>query len=274
MPTENPEAHTLYLQALYFAGQRRSGSLAKAIEYFKRAIAADPQYAAAYAGLASVYPPLGVFGFISAEEGRKLMREPAMKAVALDPELSSAHTALGGYMYAYEWNWAAAEREFKKSIELDPSASHGWYSVLLIALRRNEEAIREARIGSALAPLSAIGYSQLGYTMVCAGRPELALAPLNTAVELDSGLSNSHLQLAFAYEALGKWNEAMRKYEKAAALVPGKVVESAYLGRALARAGKKSEARGILDSLKADAARTRIYTPHVALFNRRAWRKR
>ena len=265
VPTENPEAHTLYLQALYFAGQRRSGSLAKSIEYFKRAIAADPQYAAAYAGLASVYAPLGVFGFISPEEGRERMREPAMKAVALDPELASAHTALGGYMYAYEWNWVAAERELKKSIELDPSASHGWYSVYLIAMHRNNEAIREARLGSDLAPLSAIGYSQLGYTLVCAGRPDLAIAPLKTAIELDSGLSNSHLQLAFAYEALGKWDEAMRKYEKAASLVPGKAIESAYLGRALARAGKKSEAREILDSLKASAARTRIFTPHVAL---------
>ena len=264
-PTENSQAHTLYLQALYFAGQRRSGSLARAIDYYERAIAADPQYAAAYAGLASVYPPLGVFGFISASEGRQRMRSPAMKAVALDPGLASAHAALGGYMYAYEWNWIAAEREFKRAIELDPSESHGWYSVYLLAMRRNNEAIREARLGSELAPLSAISYSQLGYTLVCAGRPDLALAPLNTAIELDSGLSNSHLQLAFAYEALGKWEDALRKYEKAAALVPGKVVESAYLGRALARAGKKSEAREILDSLRAVNARTHIYMPQVAL---------
>jgi TolB-like protein/DNA-binding SARP family transcriptional activator/Tfp pilus assembly protein PilF len=264
-PTENPQAHTLYLQALYFAGQRRSGSLAKAIEYYRRAIAADPQYAAAYAGLASVYPPLGVLGFISASEGRTLMREPATKAVALDPGLASAHTALGGYMYAYEWNWTAAEREFKKAIELDPSESHGWYSVYLLAMRRNDEAIREARLGAEVSPLSAISFSQFGYTLICAGRPDLALAPLNTAVELDSGLSNAHLQLAFAYEALGKREQALRKYEKAAALVPGKVVESAYLGRAFAHEGKKKEAREILDSLKAITQRTRIYTPQVAL---------
>jgi TolB-like protein/DNA-binding SARP family transcriptional activator/Tfp pilus assembly protein PilF len=264
-PTENPQAHTLYLQALYFAGQRRSGSLAKSIEYYQRAIAADSQYAAAYAGLASVYAPLGVFGFISASEGRERMRGPAMKAVALDPDLASAHAALGGYMYAYEWNWSAAEREFKKAMELDASESHGWYSVYLLAMGRNNEAVREARLGSSLAPLSAISYSQLGYTMICAGRPDLALAPLTTAVELDSGLSNSHLQLGFAYEALGKWKDAMREYEKAAALVPGKVMESAYLGRALARSGKKREAREILDSLKVVGARTRIYTPQVAL---------
>ncbi len=264
-PTESAHAHTLYLQARYFAGQRRSESLAKAIEYYERAIAEDPQYAAAYAGLASVYPPLGVHGYISPWEGRTRMREPAMKAVALDPGLAQAHTALGGYLYAFEWNWRGAESELRRAIELDPTAAHGWYSVYLLAMHRYDEAIREARKGPEFAPQSAIEYAQFGYTLVLAGQARLALEALNTSIELDSGLANSHLNLAMAYEELGKRDQAFREYQKFATLVRRDIGERAYLGRALVLAGRNREAREILDSLKAEGAKTRVYTPQVAL---------
>ena len=264
-PTGNALAHTLYLQAQYFRNQRRSGSLAKAIQYFEHAIAADSQYADAYAGLASVYPPLGVRSYISPSEGRKRMREPVMKAAALDSGLAQTHTALGGYRYAYEWNWPATEHEFRKAIELDPASAHGWYSVYLLAMRRNDEAVREARADTELNPLSAISYSQLGITLVIAGRADLALEPLNTAIELDSGMSSPHLNLALAYESLGRPDQALREYEKAATPVGKDAMETAYLGRALVRAGRQAEGRKILNALERDAAKTHIYTPYVAL---------
>jgi TolB-like protein/DNA-binding SARP family transcriptional activator len=263
--TDNDQAHTFYMEARYFALQRRSGSLAKAIHYYERAIAADPHYADAYAGLASVYPPLGVRGYISPWEGRRRMQNPAVKAVALDSSLAQAHTALGGYMYAYEWNWRATEREFQKAIELDRGEAHGWYSVYLTAMHRNEEAVREARNGIELEPLAAISYSQLGGTLVIAGHADQAIAPLNTAIELDSAMAQPRLNLALAYEALGKRDEALRQFQKAASLAKGDAIETAYFGRALVLAGREAEARHILDTLKAGAARTHIYSPHVAL---------
>jgi len=264
-PTSDSLAHTLYLQARYFYGQRRSGSLAKAIDYYQRAIGEDPQYADAYAGLAAVYPPLGVHGYISPSEGRKRMREPAMKAAALDPGSAQAHTALGGYRYAYEWNWPATEYEFRKAIALNPAAAHGWYSVYLTAMHRNEEAVREARKDAEGGPLSAVSYSQLGFTLVIAGRPDLAINPLKTAIELDSGMAGPHLNLGMAYELLGKPEQALHEYEKAATPVGQDAMESAYLGRALVRAGRRREGREILDALIRDAAKTHNYTPHVAL---------
>lgn len=264
-PTKNEQAHTFYLKGRYFAIQRRRESLAKAIDYYERAIAADSLYAAAYAGLAIVYAPLGVYGHISPWEGRKRMREPAMKAVALDSGLALAHTALGGYLYAYEWNWTGGEREFLKAIELDPMATRGWYSVYLLAMRRNDEAVREASKNVDFAPPVAVSYAQLGYTLVLAGQPDRALEPLNAAIELDSSLAQPHLNLAFAYETLGNREEAFREYEKAAALVRGRAIETAYLGRALVLAGREREGREILDTLKAHAAKTHVYTPQVAL---------
>lgn len=193
------------------------------------------------------------------------MREPAMKAVSLDPGLAQAHTALGGYLYAFEWNWRNAEAELRRAIELDPTEAHGWYSVYLLAMHRNDEAIREARKATVLAPQAAIEYSQFGYTLILAGQAKLALEPLNTSIELDSGLANSHLNLAMAYEALGKWDQSFREYQRFATLVRRDYGERAYLGRALVLAGRKREAREILDTLKAEGAKTRVYTPQVAL---------
>lgn len=263
--TTNDVAHTYLMQARYFALQRRSGSLAKAIDYFRKAIEADPNYAEAYAGLASVYPPLGVRGYISSSEGRERMRAPAMKAVALDSSLAEAHTALGGYFYAFEWKWTDAEREFKTAIELDRSEAHGWYSVYLIAMHRFDEAVREARMGTVLAPLAAISFSQFAYTLVAAGRADLAMQPINTAIELDSGLSQPHWTLGLVYESAGKREESLREFNKAATLARGGAIETAYYGRALALAGKRDEALRILDSLKSSTSKTKIYTPQVAL---------
>src|SRR6185503_14508211 len=263
--TTNELAHTYYMQARYFAIQRRVGSLAKAIEYYQKAIAADPKYADAYAGLAGVYPPLGVRGYISSAEGRERMRGPAAKAVALDSGLAEGHTVLGGYLYAFEWKWKEAEREFENAIALDRNEAHGWYSVYLSAMHRYDEAVREARIGTEVSPLASVSFSQLGWTLAVAGRPELALEPLNKAIELDSTFSQPHWNIGIAYELLGKEAEALREYQKGAALNRGGAIETSYYGRALARAGKQREALQLLDSLKANAAKTKIYTPQVAL---------
>jgi serine/threonine-protein kinase len=263
--TESLEAHRLYLKGRYFWHQRSPAGLTRAIEYFQRSIEADPQYATAHAGLASVYGTLGVLGYIAPSEGRELMRGPALKAVALDPDLSEAHTALAAYLYAYEWDWGAAEREYRRAIELDPSfpTAHGWYSFLLATLGRFEEALEEAQKCVDLEPLAPMEQVRLGASYIYLGRPELALEPLRNAIELDSMLG--HRELGWAYEALGQREEALREFEKAAHAMGGGARARAWLARGLVLAGREGEARRILESLRAEPARTGVYNPATAV---------
>jgi TolB-like protein len=122
-PTANPAAHTLYQKGRYFWNQRTRSGYARAIEYYERAIEADPRYAKAYAGLATVYSMQGIFGALTPTVASERTNEYAMKALALDPEVAEAHTVLGGYYQAHAWDSEAAEREHRRALELDPTYS-------------------------------------------------------------------------------------------------------------------------------------------------------
>lgn len=265
-PTENGEAYTLYLKGRYFWHRRTGGGLARAMEYFERAIEVDPQYAQAHAGLASVYAPLGVFGFVTPWEGRERMREAARKAVELDDGLAEAHTALAAYLFVYEWDWAAAEREYRRAIELDPSypTGHMWYSVYLDCTGRFEEAVRAASEAVELDPLAPLTLVHLGGSLVYAGQSDVALEPLRTAIELDSAYWMAHNVLGRAHESRGELEEALRAYEEAAALAGPTSVPQASVARILARSARESEARRILEVLQSHAAETGVYAPMVA----------
>jgi TolB-like protein/Flp pilus assembly protein TadD len=264
-PTESLEAHGFYLKGRYFWNQRSREGLTLAVEYFKRAIQADSQYAAAYAGLANAYGPMGVLGYAPASTVRELMRGPALKAVAMDPDLAEAHTALAAYLSVYEWDWGAAEREYRRAIELDPgfATAHGWYSYHLVALGRFQEALEEAKKSAALEPLAPMEQVRLGATYIYAGHPELALAPLRSAMELDSLFG--HGELAWAYEALGRREDALREYEKSVTAVGGRSTGRAWVARAYVLAGRQREARRILEGLRTESARTGVFNPATAV---------
>jgi serine/threonine-protein kinase len=174
-PTENLEAYTLYLKGRYAWSQRGEG-LFTAIDYFQQAIEVDPQYARAHAGLASVYAPLAVLGYINPDEGRERMREAASRAVELDGGSAEAHTVLAAYLHVYEWDWGAAEREYRHAIELDPDypTAYLWLGFLLLCAGRFDESLAARQPLLTLDPLDP--NTGFGFTLRAAGRSDLAKA--------------------------------------------------------------------------------------------------
>ena len=256
-PTTSPEAHALYQKGRYFWNQRTASGYARAIEYYERAIAADPGYAEAYAGLATVYSMQGIFDILTPEEASERTRVNALKALELDPDVAEAHTVLGGYYQAHVWDSEAAEREHLRALELDPnySTAHFWYGNFLTSMHRFEEAIAHKRKAVELDPLSSQLNWALGITFLAASRPDEALEHFRNAVELDSLYTPAHAGIGAVYETRGQLEEAVRVYQR---------TDRVGLARALGLLGRKDEARKILGELEADAARTGVYAPWVA----------
>jgi TolB-like protein/DNA-binding SARP family transcriptional activator/Tfp pilus assembly protein PilF len=256
-PTASPEAHALYQKGRYFWNQRTGSGYARAIEYYERAIAADPGYAEAYAGLATVYSMQGIFDILTPDEASERTRVNALKALELDPDVAEAHTVLGGYYQAHVWDSEAAERHHLRALELDPnySTAHFWYGNMLTSMHRFEEAIAHKRMAVELDPLSSQLSWALGITFLAARRPDEALEHFRNAVELDSMYIPAHAGIGAVYEFTGQLEEAVHVYQR---------TDRVSLARALGRLGRKDEARKILAEFQADAARTGVYPPWVA----------
>jgi serine/threonine-protein kinase len=264
-PTENVEAYTLYLKGRYFWG-RRGERLTTAIEYFVRAIAVDPQYARAYAGLAGVFGPMGIQGYIQPQAGRDSMRRPALKAVELDDSLAEAHTALGAYYHVYEWNWEAAEREYRRAIELDPNfpTAHLWYGFFLESMGRFDEAIAERKRARDLDPLAPSAYSGLGTALLLSGRVDSAKAVYREGIKLDPDYWQTHEGLGVLLETAGQLDEARESFQRAAAIAGRTQRPRADLARIDARTKRNREAAQLLDELRREATASGIYDPRVA----------
>jgi adenylate cyclase len=264
--TGNPEAHALYLKGRYFWNQRSEAGFVRAIEYFERAIEADPQYAAAYAGLATAYALQGLSGNLTPREARGRVREAAMKAIEIDDRLAEAHTALGAYLHVYEWDWQAAEREHRRAIELDPNSSMARqiYGAELTAMGRLEEAVAQRRKAVELDPLAPLFSESLGSTLLRAGRSEEALVHLRAALELDSTYSRAHATLGDLYVSKGRFEDAVAAHHRSVELTGANSNAQAGLARALALAGRQDEARRIFTQLQAEAERTGLHSPALA----------
>jgi len=265
-PTESAKAHTLYLKGRYFWHRRTQSGFEKALDYFQQALAADPKYALAYAGLAGAYGPLGVFGYIHPQVARERMRDAAYRAVELDGELAETHTALAAYLNIHEWDPAGAEREFLRAIELDPnfSTAHHWYGYFLVAEGRFDETIAQQRLAVALDPLAPVHTSSLAFALLTVGQPDSAVARYREVLELDPGFWLAHEGLGLFHEALGNPEGAVRAFENAVAHAGSTRRPRAGLARVLALVGRTREARRLVDTLVVEGTRDSIYTPEVA----------
>jgi adenylate cyclase len=209
--TENVEAYQLYLKGRYFWNKRTPEDLQRAANYFEQAITKDPSYALAYSGLADAHLYMGyAFGRTRPREAMPKAKEAALKALELDDSLAEAHISLG-LKFVYDWDWAGAESEFKRAIQLNPnypSAYHFYSGYLICVPKRFDEAIAVAKRGLELDPLSIPINNILAYHFWLANRYDEAIEQRRKVLELNPNDAGGHLQLSEIYAAKGMYDEA------------------------------------------------------------------
>jgi eukaryotic-like serine/threonine-protein kinase len=213
----DPEAYLLYMRGRSSLQTWTKETLLAARESFGKAIEKDRDYAPAYAGLAETYVSWETN--LEASAAIPLARSAAAKALALDDTLSDAHVAAAQVKYKGDWDWNGAEKEFRRAIELNPgdTLAHHWYSHLLMATGRNEDAFKESQLYLRVDPASSAPYDHLGSYYLAAGQPQLAIEPLRKALQMDVTWVSSLPSLGHAYRRAGMPQEALDAYEKAMA---------------------------------------------------------
>jgi TolB-like protein/Flp pilus assembly protein TadD len=248
-PTENPEAHQLYLKGRYFWNKRTTENLKKAIDYFEQAIGKDPAYALAYSGLADVHAVLPYYAATAPKDDAQKALAAARKAVELDESLAEAHTSLANAL-VLNLQFSASVPEFQRAIELNPNyaTAHHWYGEELQGEGQFDEAVAELKRAHELDPLSLVINCILGSTLAAADRDDEAMEQLRKTIEMDPTFDLTHWFLGQVCEKKGQLAEAITQYEKATQLNPDPAVLTS-LARAYALAGRKEEAQKILDDL-------------------------
>jgi len=220
--TENAEAYQLYLKGRYFWNKRTPADLDTAARYFQQAIEKDPAYALAYSGLADSHHYMGyAFGRTPPKEAMPKAKAAALKALELDESLAEAHASLGLVKFVYDWDWAGAESEFKRAIELKPNypSAHHFYSVYLAnVLGRFDEAIAEAKRGLELDPLSININNIVALHLFNARRYDEAIEQRRKMLEMDPQSADAHYQLGEAYAAKGLYQKAFDEHMQALVL--------------------------------------------------------
>jgi TolB-like protein/Flp pilus assembly protein TadD len=251
-PTQNTEAHQLYLRGRYFWNKRTGADLKKSIGYFNEAIGKDPNYALAYAGLADAYVLFPAYGEGSPRDSLPQAKAAAKKALELDSTLGEAHASLAQALLAYDFDFTEAKQEFQRAIELNPNyaTAHHWYAEsVLVPLGQFDDAIAEAKRALELDPLSVIINADVGTILTNARRYDEAIEQLRKTVEMDPGFYYAHWTLGDALEMKGRNEEAIAEYKKAIALNDDPL-PPALLGHLYAKIGRKDEALAILKQLR------------------------
>jgi len=238
--TSDPEAYQLYLKGRYYWEKRTTESLEKAKDYFSQAIERDPNYALAYVGLADYYDVVSDYAPIKITEAMPKALITAQKAVAIDDTLAEAHATLAD-AYSGLWNWAAAEREFKRALELNPNSAnaHKQYSYYLFAIGRNEEGVTEIKRALELDPLN-LNYNDIlgtGYTIK--GQYDLAVARYRKLFEIDPNYPAGHFNLAFTHLFMGKYDLWLEDWKKGATLAhdPEEIAIADQVAKVYAQSG-------------------------------------
>jgi TolB-like protein/Tfp pilus assembly protein PilF len=265
-PTENPEAHELYLRGRYFWNRRTGANLQKAADYFQQAIGKDPAYALAYSGLADCHVLLPAYAELGSNPRDELPKalEAARKAVELDDTLGEAHTSLARAL-ASDLQLPAAMSEFKRAIELNPNyaTAHQWFGECLQSQGHLEEALVELKRAQELDPLSLIINSVLGFALDTVGKSDEAIAQLHKTIEIDPNFANAHGQLGNVLEHRGQLQAAIVEYEKYYNSMASDPDDLSNLAAAYFLADRKQEAQQLWDKLKSLSERQ--YVPAYSM---------
>jgi tetratricopeptide (TPR) repeat protein len=209
------EAYDLYLRGLFFWNERTIPGFQQAIEYFQQAIAKDPHFARAYAGLADCYTLLGGYSMVPQAELMVKARAAALKALQIDDTLAEAHTALALIVQNYDWDWQTSEKEFRRAIELNPNyaTAHHWYAEHLTWLGRFDEAFRESERARQLDPLSLIIAADNGAILYFSRQYDRAIEKFRTVREMESNFPRRSILIS-AYVENGLFADALAEMEK------------------------------------------------------------
>jgi len=262
-PTENLAAHNLYLQGRYHLNQRTEEGLRKAVDFFEKAIAEDPQYALAYSGVSDAYGLLGHYGVIAPADFWTKTASSAASAVMLDGNSAEAHTSLAHAKSTQDWDWAGAEREFQRAIALDaryPTAHH-WYATSCLApMGRLDEALDEMLVAQSLDPVSSIVACDVAVIHFYKREFDAALDQCDHTIELNSHFWRAYLTLGLIQEQRKDFDESAAAFQRAIHLSPQTPRLHGALARTYALSGKQKLALGILRKLEA-LAKSRYISP-------------
>jgi TolB-like protein len=255
--TGDAEAYNLYLLGRFHANKWAEKDVLKGIEYFGQAIARDPAYAVAYAGLADAYELLSI-GFSSKPPAEHLAQAKAMalKALEMDDSLAEAHTSLAYARWLGDLDWAGAEREFRRALDLKTSyvMAHEWYAEYLAALGRHDEAVTEIRRAQQLDPLAVPVNRAVGWVLYFGRRYDEAIEELQKALAMDPGFVGARIVLWWAWVAKGSHDLAITDIRKELERPGMGTVKRLVLAYACAAAGKREEAEGTLWEIEAKIA--------------------
>ena len=255
VPTANTAAYELYLKGRFFWNKRTGANLKRAIDYFNQAIAKDPNYALAYAGLADSYTLLSVFSAASPQDSIPQARVAAKKALELDNTLAEAHASSGRILSGYDYDFERAIAEFERAIQLNPNyaTSYHWISNGPLTARGEfDRAITEGKRAVELDPLSMIDNADLGQIYFYARRYDEAISQVGKAIEIDPHSYLAHYYLGQIYQLQGHLTEAIAEYQKAIELDDDPQA-LAFLGQAQARIGQHDKAQKILSRMTEEA---------------------
>jgi TolB-like protein/Tfp pilus assembly protein PilF len=264
-PTANPEAYELYLKGRFFWNKRTGTDLRKSIEYFDQAIAKDPGYALAYAGLADSYLLLPNYAAVSPTESIPQARAAAKKALELDDSLAEAHASFG-LLACLEWDLDLSIAELERAIQLNPNyaTAHHWLALSRMGLGQFDRAIAEGKRAIELDPLSLIINANLSLVYFSARRYDEAETQARKSLEMDSRFFLAHYILGESFQLKGRLKEAIPEFQKSVEL-NNDPYSIAMLGQAYARNGQENEARKILARLN-DEAKSRYLPPYALAY--------
>jgi len=276
--TESNDAYQLYLKGRFYWSKRTEQGMRKSLEYYQQAIERDPTFALAYSGLADAYDLLGApdaSGAMAPDEAMPKAKAAALKALEIDDSLAEPHVSLAHVKYYYDHDFATAEREYMRAIELNPNypIAQQWYAIYLMSMGRFDEALTHVKRAQELDPLSLPINMTFGWVLLTAHQNDLSVEQLRKTVEMDPSFILTHHRLGMVYEQQGKYDEAIAEFKEVVKLTSGKPLGIAALAHAYAMSRRRAEAEKLLAELD-EQSKLRFVSPssvaavYVALGNK------
>lgn len=262
--TESTEAYQLYLKGRFQWNKRTIESLKQAAEYYNQAIGKDPRFALAYSGLAETYVLFPNYDVAAAKDSMPQAKAAALRALELDDTLAEAHTALGWYLFTFDYDWAGGERELRRAIELNPkyATAHQWLGELLAQTKRFDESEIEMRRAVEADPLSPIVRLNIGVKHFFARSYDEAIREFERTASLYPDFALATGGVCWSYYAKGSFDQAIPKCRQTFQLAPD-AFNKGFLSLVLGRAGQREEAKKLLNELRNESLRRDV--PSMAL---------